>query len=78
MIIDFEEEKHVENKTIEVEEVEKLAKILVALIRGGFFDIKVDSFHIPVIVPTKAWSKCMMRHKGKEQVEEGNSPTKVT
>jgi hypothetical protein len=42
-----------------------------------FFDIEVDSLDIPIVVPTKAWSKYMMRHKGKEQVEEGNSSTKV-
>jgi hypothetical protein len=47
-------------------------------IEGGFLDVELDSLDILVVVPTKAWSKCMMRHKGKEWVEEGNSLAKVT
>jgi hypothetical protein len=35
-------------------------------IEGGFLDVELDSLDILVVVPTKAWSKCMMRHKGKE------------
>jgi hypothetical protein len=35
-------------------------------IEGKFFDVEHDSLDIPIDVPTKAWSKCMMRHKGKE------------
>ncbi len=40
--------------------------------------MELESPDILVVIPTKAQSKCMMRHKGKEQVEEGNSLTKVT
>jgi hypothetical protein len=47
-------------------------------IEGGFYDIEHDSLDILVVGPTKARSKFVMRHKGKEQVEEGSSPTKVT
>ncbi len=37
------------------------------------------NFHdIPIVVPTKAGSKFMMRSKGKEHVEEGNSPAIMT
>jgi hypothetical protein len=39
---------------------------LSAPIKGGFFDIELDSLDIFVDVPTKAWSKFMMKHKGKE------------
>jgi hypothetical protein len=46
-------------------------------VEGGFCDIEHDSLDILVVL-TKAWSKFMMRHKGKEEVEEGSSPTKVT
>ncbi len=40
--------------------------------------MELDSHDIPIVVLTKAQSKFMMRGKGKEHVEEGNSPTKVT
>jgi hypothetical protein len=46
-------------------------------VEGGFFDVEFDSLDIPVDVPTKVWSKCMMRCKGKETLEERGSPTKV-
>jgi hypothetical protein len=44
------------------------------LVEGGFFDVKSRSLDILVIVPTKSWSKYMMRRKA----EESNSCTKVT
>ncbi len=71
IINDFEEEEQVKKKTIEIEkEVEQP-------IERRFFDIKFDFPNIHVI-PTKAQSKYMMRHKRKENVEEGNSHAKVT
>ncbi len=36
-----------------------------------------NSPNIPIVIPTKAQSKFMMRRKGKEQVEEGSSFAKV-
>jgi hypothetical protein len=48
------------------------------LVEGGFFNIKASTFGILVAIPTKAQSKYMMRHKGKEQVEEGSSFAKIT
>jgi hypothetical protein len=51
---------------------------LSTLVEGGFFDVELNSPYIPIVVPTKAQSKFMTRHKGKEHVEEGSSPTKVT
>ncbi len=84
IINDFEEEEHVKKKTIEVEkeveqpiEIEQLANFSLILIEGEFFDIKFDYPNIHVI-PTKAWSKYMMRHKRKKNVEEGSSHAKVT
>jgi hypothetical protein len=47
-------------------------------IKGGFFNVEANSPNILIIVPTKAQSKYMMRCKGKERVEEGNSLAKVT
>jgi hypothetical protein len=85
IISDCEEEKQVERKATEKEEkvkwlveVEQLAYFSSIPIEGGFFNVEVDSPHIPIVVPPKVWSKYMMRRKGKEQVEEGNSPTKIT
>jgi hypothetical protein len=37
-----------------------------ALVEGRFFDIEADSLDIHVDISTKAWSKFMMRRKGKE------------
>jgi hypothetical protein len=54
-----------------------LAEFLSTLIEGGFFEVEPDSPNIPIVVPTKAQSKFMMRHNGKEQAEEGSSPSKV-
>ncbi len=66
IINDFEEEKQVEKKTIEVEEeVEQLAIFLSTLVKGGFFDMEIDSLEI-LVVPTKVWSKFTMRCKRKE------------
>jgi hypothetical protein len=48
------------------------------LVERGFFKVEVGSHDIHVITPTKYHSKYMMRCQGKEQVEEGSSPTKVT
>jgi hypothetical protein len=53
-----------------------LANFSLTSVEGGFFDVESDSPNTHV-VPTKAQSKYMMKHKGKEQVEEGSSPTKV-
>ncbi len=39
--------------------------------------MELESHDIFIVVPTKAQSKCMMRCKGKEQVEEGYSFAKV-
>jgi hypothetical protein len=47
-------------------------------IEEQYFDIDFSSLDVPIAVPTKAWSKCMMRHKWKKPVEEGVSPAKVT
>jgi hypothetical protein len=44
---------------------------------GGFFNVEVESPNILVVIPTKAWSKYMMRRMGKKHVEEGNSLAKV-
>jgi hypothetical protein len=46
--------------------VEQSANFLSSPIEGGFFDIKLDSPNIFVDVPTKTWTKFMMRHKGKK------------
>jgi hypothetical protein len=43
---------------------------LLALVEGGFFDVELDSLDIPIVIPTKAQSKFMMRCKGEEQVED--------
>jgi hypothetical protein len=40
--------------------------------------MEVGSADIPIIIPTKSQSRYMMRCKGKEHVEEGSSPTKIT
>jgi hypothetical protein len=55
-----------------------LVAFSVILVEGGFLNKEVNSPDIPVVVPTKFQSKYMMRHKGKEHVEEGNSCAKVT
>ncbi len=85
VISDSKEEEHVERKATEKEkqakrlvEIEQLIEFSSKLVEGGFFDRKVGSLDIPIIVPTKSRSKCMMRCKGKEHVEEGSSPTKIT
>jgi hypothetical protein len=73
IINDSEEEEQVEKKTTKVEakaeqlvEVEQPTDFLAKPIEGGFFDVEPDSLDILVVVPTKAWSKCMMKRKGKE------------
>ncbi len=69
IISDYEEEEQVEKKNYKGRrswttcEVEQLVDFSSALVKGGFFDIEFDSLDIPIIVPTKAWSKYMMRHK---------------
>ncbi len=47
------------------------------LVEEGFFDQKIDYPTIQVVILTMAWSKVHDEGKGKEQVEEGSSPTKV-
>ncbi len=58
----IEEEEEVEQPI----EIKQLTDFSLVLVEGGFFDVEVDSFNIPIDVPTKARSKYMMRHKGKE------------
>jgi hypothetical protein len=59
-------------------EFEQLEFFSLVSIEGGSFDVEVDFFNIPTVVPTKFRSKYMMKRKGKEQVEGGSSLTKVT
>ncbi len=47
-------------------EIKQLIDFSLVLVEGGFFDVEVDFLNIFIVVPTKAWSKYMMRHKGKE------------
>jgi hypothetical protein len=47
------------------------------LVEGGFFDVELESLDILVVL-AKVQSKCMMRCKGKGQVKESSSLTKVT
>jgi hypothetical protein len=84
IIIDYEEEEQVEKKTTEAEakveqpiEVEQSRDFSSKSIEGRFFDMEPDSIDIPIAIPTKAQSKCTMKCKGKEHVEEGNSLTKI-
>lgn len=72
IINDCEEEKQIEWHV----EVEQPTKFSLVPNKGGFSDVKVG-FH-NILVVTKSQSKYMMRQKGKEQVEEGNSPPKIT
>ncbi len=58
--------------------VEQSTDLSLERIKEQYFDIDTNSPNIPVIVPTKAQSKCMMRCKGKKLVEEGVSSAKVT
>jgi hypothetical protein len=48
-------------------------------IQRGFFEVESNSLvlHIPIVVPTTTWFKCMMRCNGKEMME-GGLPSKVT
>jgi hypothetical protein len=72
VINDFEEEEQVEKRVVnQLVEVEQLVDFSLESIQGRFFDIKLDSRDIFVVMPTKAQSKCMMRRKGKEMMEEG-------
>jgi hypothetical protein len=48
------------------------------LVEGGFFYVKGGSLYVPITIPTKFWSKYMMKHKGEKHVEDANSLTKVT
>jgi hypothetical protein len=52
-------------------------KLLVKTSSRRVLEVEFDSLDIHVVIPTKAWSKCMMKCKGKEMVEEGDSFTKV-
>jgi hypothetical protein len=53
-------------------EVEQLANFSSKLVQEGVFEVQLDSPNIHVVIPTKRWFKCMMRHKGKEMMEEGS------
>ncbi len=71
IVTDYKEEKQIENKIIEAEvdqpiEVEQSTNFLWKPIEGKLFNVELDSLDIPIDVPTKVRSKCMMRHKGKE------------
>ncbi len=49
------------------------------MVQEGLFEVfKPTPSIIIVDVPTKARSKCMMRHKRKEVMEDKGFPTKVT
>jgi hypothetical protein len=81
---DFEEEESVERKVVEKEEkIKQFAEVEQSIdfssipVERGLFDVEIDSPNIFLIL-TKSWSKCMMRCKGEEHVEEGNSFVKVT
>jgi hypothetical protein len=63
IISDYEEEEQGRKRSWTTCEVEQLADFSLALVKGGFFDIEVHSPDIPIVVPTKAWSKYMMRCK---------------
>lgn len=59
IINDFEEEKHVEKNTIEVEaiqpiETKQLVDFLSEPVQGMFFKVEPNSLDIPIVVPTKA------------------------
>ncbi len=68
----------VEKEAEQPVEIEQLADFSLTLVKGRFFNVEANSSNIHVVVPTKMRFKFIMRCKGKEQVEEGNSPTKVT
>ncbi len=59
-------------------EVEQLINFSSKLVKELYFDIDTSSFDVPIAIPTKARSKCMMKCKQKELVEEGLSLAKVT
>jgi len=68
----------IEKGTKQLLEVEHSTDLSLKPIEEQYFDIDTNSPDIPVVVPTKAQFKCMMRCKGKEPVEEGVSLAKVT
>jgi hypothetical protein len=83
IISNFEAKEQVEKGAIEkgieqLVKVEQSTDLSLERIKEQYFDIDTNSPNIPVIVPTKAQSKCMMRCKGKKLVEEGVSSAKVT
>ncbi len=81
IINDYEEEVEKRVAKVEVDqpiEIEQSTSFSSKLVQEGFFEVQLDSPNIHVVIPTKAWFKCMMRRKGKEMMEEGGSPAKVT
>jgi len=68
----------IEKGTKQLVEVEESTDLSLEPIEEQYFDIDTNSPDIPVVVPTKAQFKCMMRCKGKKLVEKGVSLTKVT
>lgn len=83
IICDFKVEEQVEKGAIEkgieqLTEVEQSTDLSSKPIKEQYFDIDTNSPDISIVVPTKAQSKCMMRCKGKEPIEKGVSPAKVT
>jgi len=67
----------IEKGTKQLVEVEQSTDLSLEPIEEQYFDIDTNSPNIPIVVPTKAQSKCMMRCKGKEPIEEGVSLAKV-
>jgi len=72
------EKKAAKKGTKQHVEVEQLINFSSKLVKEQYFDIDISSFDVPIVVPTTARSKCMMRCKHKELVEEGLSFAKVT
>jgi hypothetical protein len=78
IISDFKDEEHVERRAANQHvEVEQSIDFSSKPIQGRFFEVESNSLDIPIVVPTKTWFKCMMRHNGKEMIE-GGLPSKVT
>jgi len=78
VISDFKEEEQVERRaTNQPIEVERLIKFFSKPIQWRFFEVEPNSPDIPIVVPTKARSKCMMRCNGKDMMK-GGLPSKVT
>jgi hypothetical protein len=72
-------EEEVEPRDSQLVELKQSINFSLELVQEGLFEVfKPIPSIILVDVPTKAHSKCMMRHKRKEVMEDNGSPTKVT